>query len=292
MRRTIRSANLTSVNTPTASILIAARQAQDFIAAAVTSALVQSYGDVEIIVAPDEPRGVADYSFLRDLDARVRVLEGVPVPTGPGPARNRALEAARGHFIAVLDADDLWSPDYLAVLLPVADRHGVAFGRTRITDWAGQALREVRGQGATIGYGDFVTAFASLHGLVRKSPERRWRDVLAEDVLFDLESLALCGGDAPFAADAVYQLRLRPQSMTRSNDFVGGIGAGYDRLKDLIRAGDTLISPPHRAAAIAVFDNWQRMNAAFGAARLGDPALDFQAFAASQIAAAPSVAHQ
>ena len=277
------------MNTPFISILIAAYQAQDFIAEAVASACAQSLREIEIIVAPDEP---ADYGFLGSLDPRVRVLDGVPESTGPGLARNRALAAARGRFVALLDADDLISPDYLSSLLPLAEKHGAAFGRTRLTDWAGNLLREVRGQNGAVGFAEFATAFASLHGLARNMPERRWRDELAEDVLFDMETLALAGGTAPFVEDAVYRLRLRSQSMTRGDIFTQEIGTGYDRLKELVRSGQTLIPASQRKAAIAVFDRWQQMNTAFATASRQDPGLDFQTFAAAQIGAAPNFSHQ
>jgi glycosyltransferase involved in cell wall biosynthesis len=272
-------------NAPVISIIIAAYQARDFIAAAVQSALSQNIADIEILIAPDEPRTATDYTFLQALDPRIRVLADVPAPSGPGPARNRALDVARGDFIALLDADDLWSPDYLARLLPLAERHGAAFGQTRITDWPGKIVREIKSRSDDVTFADFATAYGSLHGISRRSPQRRWRDVLAEDILFDMESLALCGGQAPFVADAVYQLRLRPHSVTRGDQFIREIGAGYDRLMAMVAAGETLIPPPHHAAACAVFRSWQDMNAAFAAAQAAGDRRDFQAFVAQAFGA-------
>lgn len=270
------------MSTPTVSILIAAYQAQGFIAEAVESACAQSVREIEIVVAPDEPPSeLADYGFLEQLDPRVRVLTGVPAPTGPGFARNRALAAAQGRFIAVLDADDLLSPNYLAVLLPLAGKAGAAFGRTRITDWDGKIVREVAARGPDVAFGDFETAFASFHGLVRRDVTRRWQNVLAEDVLFDLESLALAGGSAPFAGEAVYQLRQRPLSMTRGAAFLTGIGAGYETLIGLVGAGATQVAPEHRAAVVAVWQNWAAMNARFEAATAAGDPRDYQAFAAA-----------
>lgn len=46
-------------------------------------------------------------------DPRFHLLR-TPHNSGPGAARNLALETARGRFIAFLDADDLWLPEKLA----------------------------------------------------------------------------------------------------------------------------------------------------------------------------------
>jgi glycosyltransferase involved in cell wall biosynthesis len=270
-----------SVKRPVVSVIIAAYQAQDFIAEAVASASAQDMREIDIIVAPDEP---ADYRFLEALDPRVRVLDGVAAPTGPGAARNRALSAARGDFIALLDADDLLSPNYLSALVPLAEKSGAAFARTRITDWAGRGVREVAARGALAGFIDFETAFASFHGMVARTPGRGWQDVLAEDVLFDLESLSLAGGTAPFTADAHYRLRQRGQSVTRGDAFLKGIGAGYDALMRRVNAGETAIAPQHRAAANAVWRSWAAMNARFEAAMAAGDTRDYQAFAAASSA--------
>lgn len=250
---------------PLVTVIVAAHRAGEFIVEAIEVALGQAV-PLEIVVAPDEPRTVHDYAPLAARDPRVQVLDPVPAPTGPGPARNRALAAARGDFIAVLDADDLWSPDYLALLLPLAERHGVAFGRTSITDWAGREIRAVTARDGMADYAVFETAFASFHGLVRRDAARCWRDELAEDVLFDLESLALAGGRAPYADGAVYQLRQRPSSLTQSGAFMRDIAAGYDRLIDLVSRGGTAVPPSARAAVAQVFRRWAEMNDRFVAA--------------------------
>jgi len=265
---------------PAVSIIIAALEAEDTLGDALASALAQSFSDFEIVIAPDEPR---NYSAFGALDARVRILPGVPAPTGAGSARNRALAAARGEWIALLDADDRWSRDYLALLVPAACTHGAAFGRTSVLDENGAELRsipapEYRG---TASYAVFARAFGSFHGLTRRTPERRWHHIFAEDVLFDLETLARQGGTAPYNRDAVYHLSARRGSATRSTVFIDRIAQHYAAIIAMIRDGHTGIPSIERAAAVAVFESWADMNQKYLAARALDPGLTYQRFVAA-----------
>jgi glycosyltransferase involved in cell wall biosynthesis len=78
---------------------------------AIESALAQTLGDVEILVVDD---GSTDDtpSLLTRYAGRVRVIRqdnrGLPA------ARNRGLAAARGTYVAFLDADDVLAPTKLA----------------------------------------------------------------------------------------------------------------------------------------------------------------------------------
>jgi succinoglycan biosynthesis protein ExoO len=101
---------------------MAAWQAEERLAASVTSALAQQDVALEVIVVDDASRDGtrAAAERLAAADPRVRVL-GLERNGGPAAARNAALDAARGDWVAVLDADDAMRPDRLARLM--------AFGR-------------------------------------------------------------------------------------------------------------------------------------------------------------------
>jgi glycosyltransferase involved in cell wall biosynthesis len=97
-------------NQPLVSIIVPVRDGAAFIGDALASALGQTYRNTELIVVDDGSRDstrvIVDQWAERD--SRVRVL--TQANQGVAAARNRALTAARGEFIAPLDADDLWDP--------------------------------------------------------------------------------------------------------------------------------------------------------------------------------------
>lgn len=260
---------------PAVSVIIAALEAHDTLGEAIDSVLCQDFSDIEIVIAPDEP---ADYSAFAGRDPRIRVLGGVPAPTGPGPARNRALAAARGEWIALLDADDLWSRGYLGALMRAAAPVGAAFGRTSVLDENDRELRSIPPEShrGPANFGVFARAFASFHGITRRTGDRRWSNLMAEDVLFDMETLSLAGGEAPYVAKAVYTLRPRARSATRSAAFIDNIGKHYETIMELVASGRTMIGPAHRDEAIAVFESWAEMNVSFLKASAAAPGLRYQ----------------
>lgn len=100
------------------SVLMPAYRATRTIERAIDSALAQTLGDLEVIVADDcSTDGTADLVRRRYAgDDRVRVIE-LPKNGGPSAARNAAMKVARGEWFALLDADDAWRPDRLEVML-------------------------------------------------------------------------------------------------------------------------------------------------------------------------------
>ena len=84
-----------------------------FIREAVDSALAQTVAPQEVIVVDDgstdqTPEVMATYAS----DPRVRYLR--QENRGLSAARNAGIRAARGEFIALLDADDRWKPEKLS----------------------------------------------------------------------------------------------------------------------------------------------------------------------------------
>lgn len=105
--------------TPSVSVVITARDAAATIGDAVRSALAEPE-TAEVIVVDDASRDAttAAAEAAAAGDGRLKVIR-CAVNVGPAAARNRALEAATGTFVAVLDADDFLLPGRFARLLAV-----------------------------------------------------------------------------------------------------------------------------------------------------------------------------
>ncbi|RYG33526.1 MAG: glycosyltransferase family 2 protein [Burkholderiales bacterium] len=106
------------------SVIIAAWRAGGFIDKAIASALASTGITVEVIAvddaSPDDTFNVL--SRIASSDQRVTALR-LEKNAGPSGARNRAIEVARGRYVAVLDADDVMAPGRLAELVALADKH-------------------------------------------------------------------------------------------------------------------------------------------------------------------------
>ena len=101
-------------STPTVSVIIPAYRVTPYIAGALQSVFAQRYTDYEVIVVND---GTPDTEAFEAALApyRERLVYLRQENRGPSAARNAGIRAARGRLIALLDADDLWEPDYLSV---------------------------------------------------------------------------------------------------------------------------------------------------------------------------------
>lgn len=107
--------------TPAVSVVMPCFNAAPFVEEAVRSALQQTCGDCELIVIDDGSTDGSDAVVMRlqqEFGERLTLLRSSR--TGPYPARNAGLAQARGEWVAFLDADDWWEPDFLVSMLDAA----------------------------------------------------------------------------------------------------------------------------------------------------------------------------
>ncbi len=106
---------------PLVSVLLPLHNARPYVGAAVQSVLGQTLGDLELIVVDDASTDGSAEVVRSEFghDKRVKILCS-SANAGPGQARNLGLRHARGEWIAVLDADDVYAPSRLEILTDAA----------------------------------------------------------------------------------------------------------------------------------------------------------------------------
>ncbi len=123
---------------PRVSVVTATHNGARFLAAAIQSILGQSHSDFEYVIVDDASTdaSAAILAGFAAHDARVRVVTN-STQLGPAGALNRALAAAQGGYVAVLDHDDLALPERLARQVAFLDAHpevGAVGAQARIID--------------------------------------------------------------------------------------------------------------------------------------------------------------
>lgn len=110
---------------PLISVIVPVYKAEKHLERCVRSILAQSHKQLEVILvddgSPDDSGALCD-GFAKE-DARVRVIH--KENAGVSMARNDGIQAARGDFLAFVDADDWLEPQMYERLLEEQQRTGV-----------------------------------------------------------------------------------------------------------------------------------------------------------------------
>lgn len=111
---------------PIVSVIMANYNGSAHLGEAIASVRAQTLDNIEIIVADDASSddSVAIVQSLMATDSRIR-LAAAKTNGGPARTRNRALDMARGDWLAIVDADDVIAPHRLARLVETAEARGV-----------------------------------------------------------------------------------------------------------------------------------------------------------------------
>ena len=129
---------------PLVSIIIPSYKAKKFIQETLLSIKSQTFNDFEVLVVDDaSPDNSADYieSILPDIRFNLIRLEK---NVGAAEARNVGLKAAKGRYIAFLDADDLWHPEKLEKQLQFMDEKnaGFSFSAYEVISETGELIKD------------------------------------------------------------------------------------------------------------------------------------------------------
>ncbi len=107
------------VNTPLVSVIVPVYNGERFLAQTLLSLIEQQYRPLDLIVIDDgSTDGTAEIArSFPDVRYFHQPNQGVAT------ARNTGLRAARGEYIAFLDADDLWQPNKLSLQVEYHRHH-------------------------------------------------------------------------------------------------------------------------------------------------------------------------
>lgn len=146
------------------SIIVPVYQAQDYIEKTISMVMQQTYGEWELVLVDDKSgdgsvdvieKALAGYGHqsVEDVPEDVERMEAYVCQQGrrillvckkenegAAKARNTGLSAARGRYIAFLDADDIWFADKLARELAFMEEQqaGFVFSAYEFGDEAGR----------------------------------------------------------------------------------------------------------------------------------------------------------
>ena len=128
---------------PTFTVVVPLYNTQRYIAETLDSILAQSFADFEVVVVNDasSDNGPAIVEGYMARDARIRMV--TQDNRGLAGARNSGIRHANGRYIALLDADDLWKPEKLALHklhLDANPQIGVSFAPSLFIDENGGSL--------------------------------------------------------------------------------------------------------------------------------------------------------
>jgi glycosyltransferase involved in cell wall biosynthesis len=268
------------------SIIIPAFQAQATLARAVQSALGQSYREVEVVLVSDDQ---FDYAKLLHgagiSDQRLRFVSTGRFASGCHNARNVGLAAACGDFVAALDADDLFYPERIATLLPIARTKGAASDNPRIVADAndGELYRAFSGQRFdSLDIPGLLALTVPLFPVVaREYAEPRLSEIeLAEDVVANLRLIDRLG-NLPVCDATLSEYRVVTGSLCHNDSSADGFEQAYSDLIRRLENDDRLgLSPISAQQARDGLIAKREFNRAFAMARSFVPDLDFQSFAA------------
>lgn len=193
---------------PLISVIVPVHDGERYLGEALQSLSAQTFRDIEVIVVDDGSRDASRTiaSQFAERDERFHLIV-LPVPSGrPACPRNTGIAAARGSYIAFLDADDVALPDRFESAASALRATGAQMVFADMTRMGPEAERVhptpiLQGRGFLRAANAYVDPLSpSLYRCRREFPAfmvSRYEAIHVQTVVFLRELLA----DEPFAFD-------------------------------------------------------------------------------------------
>lgn len=160
------------------SIIVPVFNAEKYISETIDCVRNQTYANWELLLiddgSTDKSRQVIEELLLKNPDERIRLL--MKENSGAARTRNAGLEAAKGRYIAYLDADDLWREEKLEKQLDFMREREAAFS---FTDYE-FADRDGAGTGKVVRVPDSLTYKQALKNTT----------IFTSTVMFDTDKIS------------------------------------------------------------------------------------------------------
>ncbi|MFZ0888814.1 MAG: glycosyltransferase [Candidatus Binataceae bacterium] len=161
------------------SAIIPVYNGEATIAQAIDSALAQRFDGAMEVVAVNDGSTDSTAAILEGYGSRIKVV--TQPNRGLAAARNAGVAASSGAYLAFLDADDMWLPDYLAKNRAALDKNPkavLAFADIIAVDATGARIEHPP-----------VGCVPTMDDLLR-----RWSGIIPSAVVMRRSAFDLCGG--------------------------------------------------------------------------------------------------
>lgn len=115
------------------SVIIPIYNSEKYLAATLDSIFCQDYKDIEIVLVDDCSKDQSAEIIVGLKKTHPEIVYHLQEKNmGAGAARNKALELARGQYIAFLDSDDIWMPNKISRQIELMKKQKTPFSYTAI----------------------------------------------------------------------------------------------------------------------------------------------------------------
>jgi glycosyltransferase involved in cell wall biosynthesis len=224
---------------PLVTVILTVYNRLTFFADALDSVEAQTFDDYEILIADDSGTGASRAASLASNNPRIRYKPN-PASLGVALSLRAALAEARGKYVAIVNDDDLWEPEFLSRLVPAleadqrrvlafcdhhimdadgrideiaTERNTERFGRSRLPegDVADPKAFVLRQNGVPLAMGALFRASVL-------SPERLVRDVAGAYDFWISSLMAASGGAFYYVPARLTRYRVHPAMETARRD--------------------------------------------------------------------------
>ena len=129
------------------SVIMPIYNAEKYLADTLNSIFSQDYKDIEIVLVDDCSKDNSANIIMEYQKEHPQIVYYLQEKNmGAGAARNKALELAKGQYVAFLDSDDIWLPDKINRQIELMKKTDSPFSYTAIEmmDEKGETIKSKR----------------------------------------------------------------------------------------------------------------------------------------------------